>query len=513
MVKAKQAARAVGAITVIGFASKILGFVREMVLANYYGAGAAMDAYNIASNIPGILLVGLGTAITTTFIPAFTRRAERAGKEGAFALTRNLITAFGLVGLFICLFGILFAPYITRLLAPYFDPAKAALTTALSRILLLGGTFTILNGLCVGLLQAQERFVVPALVGFPMNFVIILAVVLFAGRFGIHALAAGAALAAAAQVLFQVPSIRGTGFRFWPVLDLNDADLRRVAVLVFPVFAGTMLLQVNTIVDRIFASGLPVGSISSITYANRINGFVSGIVAAAISTVALPALSRAAAAGDLDRLRRTMLYAARAMNALVIPMVAGLVVLRVPIVRLLFERGAFDARATVMTATALLYLSLGLAAYGLRDVAARTFYALQDTVTPMTNSLITVGINIGLLFLLVPRWGLAGLTGATSLSGALGTLLLFVQLRLKMGRVGGRAILGSLAKVSLAATVMAGAVGYLYPVLARLLPGGGFLPRLAVLVAVSGVGALVYVAVLWLLRAEEIAIAKGILRK
>ncbi|MCL6614937.1 MAG: murein biosynthesis integral membrane protein MurJ [Firmicutes bacterium] len=473
MVKAKQAAQAVGAITLIGFASKILGFIREMILANYYGAGAAMDAYNIASNIPTILLVGLGAAITTTFIPAFTRRKEREGKEGAFALTRNLITAFGLAGLATCLLGIVFAPQITRLLAPYFDPAKAALTTELSRILLLGGVFTITNGLCVGLLQAQERFVVPALIGFPMNFVIILGVVAFSGRFGIHALAAGTALGLAAQVLFQVPSLRRTGFRYRPEMDLRDPDLRRVAVLVLPVFAGTMLLQVNTIVDRIFASRLPVGSISAITYANRINGFVSGIVAAAISTVALPALSQAAAAGDLPRLRRTTVYAAQAMNALVIPMVFGLAVLRVPIVRLLFERGAFDARATQMTATALLYLSLGLAAYGLRDIAARTFYALQDTTTPMTNSLLTVGINIGLLFLLVPRFGLAGLTGATSLSGALGTLLLFVRLRLKTGPIGGRAILDSLVKV----------------------------------------GAAVYAFALWLLRAEEMAIARGILRK
>ena len=511
MVKAKQAAQAIGAITLIGFASKILGFVREMILANYYGAGAAMDAYNIASNIPGIILAGLATAITTTFIPAFTRRSEREGREGAFILTRNLLTAFGLAGLFLCLLGIIFAPQITRLLAPYFDPAKAALTTKLSRILLLGGVFTILNGLCVGLLQAQESFVVPALIGFPMNLVIILAVVLFAGRFGIHALAVGTALAAAAQVVFQIPSLRLTGFRYRPRLDLQDPDLRRMAVLVLPVFAGTMLLQVNTFVDRIFASRLPVGSISAITYANRINGFVSGIVAAAISTVALPALSQTAAAGDHARLRQTMVYAARAMNGLVIPMAFGLVVLRTPLVRLLFERGAFDARATAMTATALFYLSLGLAAYGLRDIAARTFYALQDTATPMTNSLITVALNILFLFLLVPRYGLAGLTGATSLSGALGTLLLFVQLRLKMGPIGGHAILGSLAKVTAAA--MAGVVWRLYPVLARLLPGEGFLPRFVILAVTSAFGAAVYAFVLWLLRAEEIAIARGLLRK
>ena len=167
--------------------------------------------------------------------------------------------------------------------------------------------------------------------------------------------------------------------------------VQRVAALTLPVFAGSMLLQVNTIVDRMFASGLPVGSISALNYANKVNGMIISIVATGIATVALPALSRAAANKDLGRLRGTMLLAIRGMNLIIIPMTIGMLVLCRPLVRLLFERGAFDAHATSLTATALLSLSLGLFAYALRDIFSRAFYALQDTVTPMINSAVSEG--------------------------------------------------------------------------------------------------------------------------
>lgn len=513
MVTGKKAVKAIGAIVVIGFISKIIGFVREMILANYYGASAAMDAYNIAFNIPGILLVGLATAVTTTFIPAFTRQSELHGKEAAFALSRKLFTGFAAVGLLITGLGIVFAPSITRILAPRFDRETLALATALSRILLTTGAFTILNGLCMGLLQAQERFVIPAMIGIPMSFTVIGLVILFAGRYGIHALAYAMALAAVVQVIFQAPAIMRTGFRFRPAIDFHDPEVRRVALLVLPVFAGTMLLQVNTVVDRIFASGLPVGSISALAYANRVNGLIVSIVAAAIATVSLPALSQAAANRDLTRLRQTMVLAVRGMNALIVPMTIGMVVLRAPLVRLLFERGAFDAEATAMTATALLYLSLGLFAYGLRDIFARAFYALQDTVTPMINSGITIAVNIALLVFLVPRYGLAGLAGATSLSGVFGGGLMLFSLRRKLGHVGAREILGSMLKITIAGLVMGLGVRYLYPMAARLVPGRGFLAQLAVLGSTALCGILIYGAMLYAVRAREIGIAQGFLRR
>ena len=287
--------------------------------------------------------------------------------------------------------------------------------------------------------------------------------------------------------------------------------MRRVAALTLPVFAGTMLLQVNTIVDRMFASGLPVGSISALNYAGKVNGMIVSIVAASISTVALPALSRAAANKDLARLRGTMLLAIRGMNLIIIPMTVGMLVLCRPLVQLLFERGAFDAHATSLTATALLYLSLGLFAYALRDIFSRAFYALQDTVTPMINSGITIAVNIVLLVLLVPPYGLAGMAGATSLSGVFSGIQLFWRLRRKIGQAGGREIFTSMLRVILAAGIMGVVVHFFYPLAEGAVPGAGFVPRLIVITACSALGAAVYGGALWLLRAKEIKIAMDLI--
>lgn len=503
--------KAVGLIVFTGFISRIFGFLRELVLANYYGAGSAMDAFNIANNIPGILLAGLGMAITTTFIPAFTNKVNRSGIAGALELSRKVFTAFALIGIAVSGLGILFALPLTHLLAPKFGTEELRLAANLTRVLLITGVFTILSGLCVGFLQARENFIIPSLIAFPSNIVIMGSVILWNRAYGIYALAIGTALAFVAMALFQVPSIIRSGFNFRLSLDLRDSDLRQFSWLVLPVFAGSMLLQINTIVDRIFASGLPVGSISALSYANKINNLIVTLVAAAIATVALPALSQAAAEKDLPRLRSMMLYAVRGINVLVIPMTVGMVILRVPLVHLFFERGAFDARATGMTSIALLYLSLGLFAYGLREIFSRVFYSLQDTVTPMVNSGITIAVNIGLIIILVPRFGLAGLAFATSISGVFSGIQLLGRLRHRIGSVHGLAIMISFLKITLASLAMGAAVYWIYPLIRRFVSGPGFLQQLIAVTAVTIVGVLIYMAGLFLLRAEEIEIIKGIL--
>ncbi|HEX2953548.1 MAG TPA: murein biosynthesis integral membrane protein MurJ, partial [Bacillota bacterium] len=492
MVTAKKAVQAVSIIVIIGFISKILGFVRELVIANYFGAGSAMDAFGIANEVPGILLSGLGGAITTTFIPAFTKKVEEAGMPEALNFSQKIFTWFTLAGLVISGLGFVWALPITHLLAPKFSPENMQLAANLTRILIISGVFMLLNGLCTGLLQARENFVIPALVGFPLNLAVIFSVILLSRTYGIYALAIGTVLSIVAQMIFQVPSLCRTGFRFIPSLDYSDPDIRRLASLILPVFAGTMILQANTIVDRMFASGLPAGSIAAINYANRINGLLVGMVAMAISTVALPALSQAAATKDFPRLRSMMLYSTQGMNMLIIPMTVGMVVLRVPLVRLLFQRGAFDAHATAVTALALLYLSLGLFAYALRDIFSKVFYSLQDTLTPMLNSGVTIIVNIILIIILTPKFGLAGLAGATSISGVFSGLQLILRLKRKIGSVNGWAIAVSFFKITTASLVMGVLIALAYPPVRGAFSGPGFFPQLVSLTLVTILGAFVY---------------------
>lgn len=513
MVTAKKAVKAVGIVVIIGFFSKILGFVRELVIASYYGASGAMDAFNIANEVPGILLSGLGTAITTTFIPAYSKKVEETSVPEALEYSRKIFTVFTLAGLVLSGIGFLLAGPIMHMLAPKFSSEKISLAISMTRILLISGTFILLNALCIGLLQAHENFAIPAMIGFPLNFAVIFSVIFLHRSFGIYALVIGTALSIVLQVIFQIPSLVRVGFRFKPLLDFRDPDLHKLAVLVFPVFAGTMLLQVNTIVDRFFASGLPEGTISALNYANRINGLLVGLVAMAIATVALPALSQAAATQDLPRLRSMMLYSVQGINVLIIPMTVGMVVLRVPLVRLLFERGAFNAHATEVTSLALLYLSLGLFAYGLRDIFSKVFYALQDTVTPMINSGVTIVVNIILIIVLTPRYGLAGLASATSISGVFGGLQLLLRLKKKIGNVNGQAIAVSFLKITLSSLVMGIAIYFAYPLIRGYLPGNGFFPQLLVMIIATGLGLLVYIIGLILLRSSELTLLGNILKR
>jgi putative peptidoglycan lipid II flippase len=185
LVTGKSAVKSISIIIIIGLISRIFGFVRELVVANYFGTSREMDAYNIAFNVPGILLAGLSAAITIIFIPTFTEKLERSDKESAFELSRKIFSAFALLGVIISILGIIFATQITHLLAPSFSRDQLVLTVGLTRVLLLSGVFTLLIGLCTGLLQAQENFAIPALLGFPLSICIIGSVVLWSRSFGI----------------------------------------------------------------------------------------------------------------------------------------------------------------------------------------------------------------------------------------------------------------------------------------------------------------------------------------
>lgn len=513
MITQGKAIKIVGMMMMIGLCSKALGFVRELVIAHHFGVNAATDAFNIAFSIPGIFLPGIGTAIATTFIPTFTHQVENQGREAALGLTHKLLTLICLGGVLLSSLGTIFSFPLTHLLAPKFNHSQTILASDLTKILLATGAFSMIFGLCTGYLQVHGHFIVLALASYPLNITIILILVCWAGNYGIYSLAVAWAIATVIQFLFIVPSMLRTGFRFIPSFDFRDPALIQVVHLIIPVFTGTILLQVNTVIDRVFASGLPVGTISALNYAGRINNLVISIIAVEIAAISLPNLSRAAALNDIDRLKHTMLEAVRGINLIVIPITIGMVVLRVPLIQLIYQRGIFDKHATTMTATALCYLSVGLFAYGLREIISRVFYALNDTITPMINSGITVILNILLIFLLAPVFGMAGLAGATSISGVFSGIQLLFRLRHKIGSVHGLKIAVSFFKILLASLGMGFFIAWIYPWIRSLNPGSGFFPQLWSLMITTMMSAPLYGIVLLLLKEETLLLVTVLIKQ
>lgn len=515
MKKANNPLQSAALIALFVMGGKILGFLREMVIAREFGATMVTDAFRASQTIPALLFAAIGAALTTTIIPVFTRVRADQGEAAANRFANNLLTALAALCAALVLLGMLAAPLLVRLVVPGFRGARYALTVNLTRIMMAALLWVMLTSLLTGLLQARRRFLAPALNALPLNIIVIGGTLLLSRRLGGRALAYSFVLGSLAQFLWLLPPLWRAGFRPRPFLALSDPGLRRVAVLTLPVLLGTAIQQINVIFDRTFASHLPTGSISVLEYANRLDGLVLNVVIGAVATVAYPSLAEAAAGGDPVHLRATFAKAMRGVNFLVVPLTAGLIALSGPVTRFVYERGAFTPADTARTAQALIFLSVGLLAYGMREITARTFFSLQDTRTPMINGAYTVLINLALLTLLVPvlKLGVPGMAAATSASGLLGTGMLLWRLRRKTGILDGRAVALAFLRACLAAAGMAAAVRFLHPLMQRLVPGMD-MPRQALqLGAVIAAGGLVYGSLSLLLGSEESRQAARLFRR
>ncbi|MGE5482444.1 MAG: murein biosynthesis integral membrane protein MurJ [Bacteroidota bacterium] len=386
-----KAATIVAVLTVV---SKSLGFFREASLAAVFGATHATDAYLVAQTIPGLIFSSVGMALGTTFIPVYAQVRRDQGTGAAFAMANSVINATIVLGFAFVALGEVFAVPLARLVAPGFHGPVYDLTVWLSRVMFPMVIFEALSGLVSGLLQSEGNFTVPAGVGVGFNFIIISAILGLGPRFGISSVAAGTVLAVGAQVAWQWPALRRSGFHWRPTLEWRDPGLRRIWQLAGPILIASSVAQIGLVVDRILASGLFEGSVAALNYANRLMVLVPNILGSAIVTVIYPTLARYSANGEWDRYTASLGESVRLINLLLVPVTVGMAVLSAPFVRLAFERGAFDSRATAATAWALLYFAPATAGMALRDMLSRAFFAFQDTTAPTVTAVIAVAINV-----------------------------------------------------------------------------------------------------------------------
>ena len=433
--KIAKAASTIGMGTLL---SRILGFLRDMVIAQFFGAGMAADAFFVAFRIPNLWrrLVGEGS-LTISFIPVYTEYLTRHSKEETREVTHIAFTIAG-IGLFILtLLGIFFSPILIRIVAPGFIqiPEKFQLTVTLNRIIFPYLFFMGLFALCMGILNSMRHFFAPAIAPIFLNLSMIVSVLLFYQvlQKPVMALAAGVLAGGLIQFLFQIPFLlkRGVSFRF--NFHFSHPAIKRIGSLMVPGLIGTAVYQINVFVDTIFASFLPSGSVSYLFFADRLMEFPLGIFAIAIGMASLPSLSALASQGKREELRETLSFTFRLVSFISIPAMIGLISLKTPIIHLLFQRGQFDVRATVMTAQALLCYSVGLWAIAGARTIVPAFYSLQDTWTPLKIALICLAANVVFIAILIYPLKHAGLALATSLSSTLNLFLLFWKLSPRLG--------------------------------------------------------------------------------
>lgn len=505
-------ARAAFWISFLSILSKILGFGREMVLAAVFGASYQMDAFLVAMIIPTVLFANFFGTLKTTTIPVYTRVLAEDRAE-AWKLAGALLRSTGLLSLVSAALGLLLAPVLVRLLAPSFSGEVYLLTVQLSRLMMPAVPFLALASVATPFLHAHNSFLLPAAIGFPYNVILIAATLYFGAHYGVTAVAVALVAAVLSQFLLQWPALLRQGIIKRDARSLYHPGVKEIAILTAPVLIGLIGGEINLIVDRILASGLPEGSISALNFANRLNGMPFGLFGAAVLTVFYPQLTRLAAEGNMDEFKYSLKRAATAMIFLLAPMTVGFIILRVPIVQVLFQRGAFDARATAMTSGALLYYSLGLGAAGLSNLLVRAFYSLHDTRTPVLITFGTVGLNIVLNLLLIRVMAHAGLALATSLAALVGMMLQFLFLRKKIGGLQVRRLGRDAGKILGATLAMGTVVWTAHHLLTPLWETTGALYRAGLLFVLITLGALVYFFLSYLLGVEEMHYATAVLKK
>ncbi len=507
---------AAGVIGVATFSSRILGFVRDMVLARLFGATPAADAFFVAFRIPSLLreLFAEGS-MSSAFIPVFTEYRLMRTKQEAWELASAVFTTLLTLVTVVTVVGILTAPWLVVILAPGFqaDPDKLALTTLLTRVMFPYLLFISLAAVAMGILNSVRAFAAPAFSPLFLNIFIIGCALFVSPRLPdpIIGVAIGVVAGGAAQFAMQLPSLKLRGLLFGFRFEPGHPGLRRIGALMVPSLLGLSVTQINITVSTILASFF-AGGPTYLFYGMRLIQFPLGIFGVALATAILPTLSAQAARGALDELRTTLGFGLRMILFIMMPAMLGLILLRTPIVHLFFEHGTFTAHDTAETALAVLCYSVGLWAFGGVRIIVAAFYSLQDTKTPAISAGIAVAANLLFSLALMSSLGAAGLALATALAAIVNGGILVAVLNRRLGGVEWGALGRSVLRIALACVPMAVACWWVGGAQVWLHPADWTAKSVMLFVAI-GLSVSGYLGVHALLRSEELDVAWGMVRR
>lgn len=507
----ERAAKAAGMISMLFLVSRILGFIRENLSGRLFSRFET-DSFFAAFIIPDIMYYLLvGGALSAAFIPIFTEYLAKGDEEEGWKVASTFINITVILLAVFTILGMTFAKGVALWEAPHFEGEKMLLLVKLTRIMFPAVCFTALAGLMGGVLNSYKHFLAPALGPVFYNIAIIFGAFWLGPRYGISGMAFGVVAGAIGNFLIQMAFLRkmgGARFRIG-YIDLRNSGFRRMLLLMVPALVGLSATQANIWITNVMASSLQEGSITALRFANRLIQLPIGIFASSIAMAFFPMLSGLAAEKKMDSFKDTLSLSLRSIFFLLLPAAVGLMVLRTPIVKLLFEGQKFTPEHTALTSYALLFYSLGVFAHAAILMLPRAFYALQDTLTPVLVSVFSVSTSILLnwIFLKYTKLDVGGFALSFSIMGLINMLLLMEILRRKIGGIKGRGIFESFLKGS-AASLALGLAVYLTTGWVGSLSGrmglSGHLEAALVVAAGMAVGLTVYFGVAWLLKMDEL---------
>lgn len=501
--------------------SRVLGLARELIFAGLFGAGRGMDAFITAFRAPNLLrdLFAEG-ALSTAFVTVFSQKIAKAGDQSAWDLASKMMTLTVIFMSLVSLLGIFLAPQLIYILAPGFDPSKAALTILLTRVMYPFILLVSLAALVMGMLNAKNIFTAPALASSFFNLGSIAGGVLFGwcldphfGERALMGLALGTLLGGLLQLGVQLPSLYKAGFRLILDFKWKDPGVRQVLMLMLPAVIAASAVQVNVMINSIFASYLGDGPVSWLSFAFRLMQLPLGVFGVAIATVTLPLVSRIAALGNLDHFRETLARAMRLAVFLTLPSAVGLMVLAEPIISLIYERGKFHHHDTLQTAGALQFYAIGLVAYACIKVLSPAFYAINHRWTPMLVSFLSILTNLffNWFFIFHLNMGHRGLALSTAFSATLNMALLYWLMVRFAGALYFRKLWSLLWRCTLAALSIVGTAVMLHPWLQHLI-GKPLFMRVGGLLSVIALAVTLFMSLCLLFKVEETAMFWNVIR-
>ncbi len=500
--------------------SRILGFVRDILVAGAFGTGAAIQAFIVAFRIPNLMrhMVAEGAA-SSAFVPVLSEYLANKKREEFWDLVNVLLNLILASLMLIVVIGIFAAPVIVRIIAPGFttDHYQLNLAIGLTRtifpyILLIG-----LAAYAMGILNSLKHFSLPAFAPAFLNIAIISAILLCRPNVSVSTLAFAVLVGGALQLAIQIPMLYKKGMRLkWP-LSFRHPAAKKVGLLLLPRTLSAAVYQLNVLIDTMLASLhwiVGAGGIAALWFSNRLIQFPTAVFGTSLATAALPNLSQQFARGEIDKFKETINFLLKAMFLIMIPATIGIMVLGLPIVRVLFERGEFTPYSTSITHTALLFYAFGLFSYPGIKIMVYSFYSMQDTMTPVKTASIALFINVILNVILMWPLKIGGLALATSIAGIFNFSYLLFMLKRRLGSLEGAHMTRFLIKVIVAALGMGGILYMGLGKLNTLITGAGFFASFGyILVYILG-GLIIYLTILYLLRLSELGkFIRWILRK
>ncbi len=491
-------------MVVITLGAKLLGMLRDILLASNYGTTADAIAYDAASRLPVLLFdFVLGGVVTAAFIPVFNEILVKKGKAEAFDYANKYINMILLITLIITAVGIIFSDTLVGLIAPDISSSVSATASYLTRIMFPMVIFTGLAFSFVGLLQSFGNYLLPATISFASNLIMVAYFFTFNSRFGITGLAIAMLVGWGVQAIIQMPSVYKIGYRYKLTLDFRSEYIKKSLLMALPILLSSWTQPVCNFINSRFASSISEGrAFSAIGYANRLYIIIVGVFTFVATNLLFPKLSKSQAEGDTTEADKLTSSSIRALLLVILPISIGIFVFSEPLISLIYERGEFTHDDVLLTASALRYFAIGMPFFAINEVYAKRFFAEQKTIAPMLSSIISICVNIGAVILLAKYFGLSGIALSSSIAVAVNFLINHLIFMKKGKNFIKKDDLAVIVKMVLATALMGAAVYFVYRY-------SSLSPILAVAAGAS-LGCVLYFAVCYILGVPEV---KNFLKK